>query len=487
MMRLYSDVSNPVPRSGAWETSFSELEFEETRLRRAWVLVALTFLVSLALHDWPRGFQVRNLISSFALPAFTIIAPLYSLVDRANWTQRACTVQAMVAPRFILLLLWFAIAICLQLLFESPYAVPASAQKGAYVSCAQLLSWTIAGYCVVERRQQGMWLLHRLAVGMACISGLVLFLIVIGQWEVLSYATPEYVELAAPIAPKGLFGNTLMWGVQGFLLFGYCWFLTLTLTHARWLTWSAVGLFASSVLWLLMEKATIFGISAGTVAIVVTLLLCKGYWKRVMLRGAVSLGVVVVVFMVLDADSQGRLSYRVSNYLAAKFFRVKELSLVTFSARSAVTASTLRMDVIWPKAIERFEASPWCGSGFNQNFVEHFTFSTYVPIHNAYLDILVGVGIVGTLPVLLAFLWWLKTVGKAVRQPENMLLLLPCFGYSICFCVMNAGDLLRYFYTPIMLFGLIVGISMKIALMPAEQDRDKGHLLSGEDPCMSCR
>jgi hypothetical protein len=82
--------------------------------------------------------------------------------------------------------------------------------------------------------------------------------------------------------------------------------------------------------------------------------------------------------------------------------------------------------------------------------------------------LLVGVGVFGTLPVVLAFLRWSGTVWKAARLPENIPILVPCLGYTLCFLLDNFGDLLRYFHTPMMFFGLMLGISIKVALLPPE-------------------
>jgi O-antigen ligase len=111
------------------------------------------------------------------------------------------------------------------------------------------------------------------------------------------------------------------------------------------------------------------------------------------------------------------------------------------------------------------------GCGFNQDF--GFGSSGILPIHNAYLDVLVGVGLFGTLPVLLGFVHWLKEVWRGIRKLENIPILVPCLGYAVCFLACNCGDLLRYFHTPMLLFGLVVGVSMKVAVLLPEQSQSR--------------
>lgn len=185
--------------------------------------------------------------------------------------------------------------------------------------------------------------------------------------------------------------------------------------------------------------------------------------------------------MIVNMCTNGDLVDRVSHLIADRFFHVESLERISPSLKAAVTtASSERMDRIWPDALRRFRASPVVGCGFNQNFADPGT--PAVTIHNGYLDVLVGVGVFGTFPVVLACLGWLSTVWKAVRLPENTPILVPCVGYAITLFAINSGDLVRYFQMPMMLLGLVLGIAMRIALLPPEHGGSRRSRQGGDVP-----
>jgi O-antigen ligase len=351
-------------------------------------------------------------------------------------------------------------------------------QVGAYLAFALVVVWALAGFRFTRRREDAAWLLHPLAVGAACLCAVSLVSIVSGRAEV-AVSTPLPGSAQASEISYALPN----WGVEGVLLFGYCWFLARTLTRGRLFSWPTVGLLACGELWAHLTKSTIFAIIPATLVILL-LLVRKGKRSRVLVSMAVILGLVAAGAMIANTLSHGVLADRVTDYLAQRFFHVESLRRTGGSLNDvAVTASAQRLNRIWPEALQRFAASPVFGCGFNQDFSEEFDY--FIPIHNAYLDVLVGVGLIGALPVVLAFLRWVSTVRKGLRLPENAPILVPCLGYAVCFCAINAGDLLRYFFAPMMLFGLILGITMKIALLPPEHGGSRRNWQNGGTPPLS--
>ena len=177
-------------------------------------------------------------------------------------------------------------------------------------------------------------------------------------------------------------------------------------------------------------------------------------------------------FIITNVYSNGDFIDNFWKYVAKRIFRVESIDNIGSSFDEiSLAGSSGRVEYIWPEAISRFLSSSFLGSGFNQDF--NMLGGFVIPIHNMYLDILVGVGMFGSLPVLLVFFWWFRTIWKSIYFSENTLLLVSSLSYVISFCAIGFGDLLRYYHTPMMFFGLILGISLKVALLPQNQDTAK--------------
>ncbi len=304
-----------------------------------------------------------------------------------------------------------------------------------------------------------LWLMRPYAVGTACACGFALLSILTGRADAAINTSMSH------IAPGNESSAALPnWGTEAFLMFGYCWFLTRTLAERRLASWNTAGLVACCELWLHLIKSTVFGIIPTTM-VVVLLMVRKGKRTQMLVSVAVALGVVVAGAMVANTLSHGALGDRLAEYVARRFFHVESLRQTGLSIWELMaSASAGRLTVIWPEALERFSESFLVGCGFNQEFgAEGF------PIHNAYLDVLVGVGLLGSLPIVLGFVRWFRVVGRALRLPENTLILVPCVAYVVAILAIEFGDLLRYYSTPLIFLGFVLGIAMKVALLPPER------------------
>lgn len=422
-------------------------------------LVFVVFLVSLFV-DWRSGVYVFSIAQHYVLPGLTLLVPLLCVLVLAGHGQEQFVYGENPNAKLGLYVWWFVLAIVFELaLSGGPNVAPVGVQASAYLSFAQVILWALAGYQFVQRREDARWVLHRFAVGIACICALSYLPVLAGQSEVAVATQSEAVNLSA-VGTSAYLPN---WGAQGFLLFGYCWFLSQVLAKRRLFSLSTAGLLACCELWAQLTKSTIFAIVPSTLAILVLMALRARNLGRLLRAMAIVFGLAAGGLMIANAQSHGELMNRALGFAAARFFHVRQLDRLDVSLSTIITVgSSGRLQVVWPEAIQRFKMRPVFGGGFNQEF------GPGLPIHSGYLDVLTGVGLAGALPVLLGFLWWFRTVWKAGRLPENVPVLVPCLGYAICFCAVNAGDLLRYFYTPMMFFGLVLGISMKVSLLRPE-------------------
>jgi O-antigen ligase len=371
---------------------------------------------------------------------------------------------------------WFFVAVLLELAWNGPYAVSMGHQIRAYVSFAQTVIWAFAGYRFSQARGDAAWLLRRFAAAAACICVVPFFFIATGQAKI--EFTPELLQLSETVA------RVPNWGVESFLLFGYCWCLTHTLLGRRLFSWSTLGLLACCELWAHMVKCTIFAIIPVTLGIIGLLLHRTGRMSRGLAYVAAVFGLLVIGALIANMRSNGELLDRFLDYIAIRILHVESLQRIAPSVTETVkAASASRLGYLWPEALERFAASPVVGCGFNQEIPEPG--GGTVPVHSAYLDVLVGVGLFGTLPVVLAFLRWFGAVWRAIRLPENLPILVPCLGYAVAYLAVVLGEVLRDFYTPTMFIGLVLGIAMKVALLPPGQDGSRKSHAHGDLPFRS--
>lgn len=400
---------------------------------------------------------IPSAIRWYILPPMTLLPFLLIMEPLAAQRHRASPYERGALAVFLFYVFWIASAIFLELIASTHNQISMYDQRDAYMSFAELVAWALLGYYFTTCREDAEWLLHRIALATACICAYAYVPIAMGKSSLSLYdKSGEQIETLSltGIAPPN-------WGVQAFLLFGYCWFLTQALLPGRRDIRSIIGLSVCCVLWIQMTKSTVFGLLLGTLTIIGLLLRNTTMKWQVLVKPVISLAAVAVGLVIIISFVNGDFIERVNNYVAQRFFKVETLQFRGQSFNDiAATASTGRMEIIWPQAIDRFKRDPLFGCGFNQRFE-----TPPVPIHNAYLDILLGVGVFGALPFLLGFGWWFATVWKALRQPQNIPLLVPCLGFTACFCAINCGDLLRYFYLPILFFGLMLGISMKVAIL----------------------
>jgi len=163
----------PIARTqgNAQHWSVVSLRPSQNKVRWAW-LMGLVFLVILA-ADWGLNIFLFSKVRNYAIPVLSIFFPLVCIAGLAGHGQMQSVYKQNAIAKFSFYVLWFVFAILLELALSSgPYSVPLEDQWRVYWSFGQVIFWAFAGYQFVQRREDAAWLLHRFAVGMACICAL---------------------------------------------------------------------------------------------------------------------------------------------------------------------------------------------------------------------------------------------------------------------------------------------------------------------------
>jgi len=165
------------------------------------------------------------------------------------------------------------------------------------------------------------------------------------------------------------------------------------------------------------------------------------------------------IFLV-DLALSGRLLKSMKDELFSHIFKADNLQDFTF-----LNVLSLR-DQIWSISWIRFLDSPFVGNGFGQAIATHQIYGTssdLIPLHNGYLDLLISVGVLGTLGVAIPLVFCTSKIlsRKYFVASEGMSPAIS--GYLGALCFFNTGSTSKLFYattvTSILIMAIAFGMS----------------------------
>ena len=138
--------------------------------------------------------------------------------------------------------------------------------------------------------------------------------------------------------------------------------------------------------------------------IVVGLVFSFMKWRRYLILTPV---LIIIIFSFVPS---------VQDRIFGSTEEVSENSVFDWDEETALSAVSAGRTQVWPRVVGEVSANPFIGHGFNGIVTSGVTLSlvvdykiTFFHPHNAYLQLLIDNGIVGTLPILLLFFVTLKT------------------------------------------------------------------------------
>jgi hypothetical protein len=246
------------------------------------------------------------------------------------------------------------------------------------------------------------------------------------------------------------------WGAQQSLLFAFCYFAACLVTKPN--KWTIVCLLLSSYNLSSLNKQGVF------VSLVV-MFMCAVLWilkaeqigaKACRLLFVASLSVLCITTCAfwMQTTVSGGLA---KDFILTRHFHVKDVSNLgsLFSNDGITTASAGRLDEIWVEAWGRICENPFIGSGFTQ------TLAGRPDAHNAVLDMLLGMGLLGFIPFFCGIILCLHRGIRSFFRHRNglkQIVFTCCLLYTLSYIAANMGDVQRVWVSSSTLCGFCLGI-----------------------------
>lgn len=317
------------------------------------------------------------------------------------------------------------------------------------------------GYWVAQNEHESRWLLRKIAF--ACALGSL---------------------LGGCLRVAGLEGYPFLvpgWPTRLVFLFGYCWYLHQWLTSRAKHLWGLLGVAACSVeVWLAFHKPVVFSASVASVVLV-----CYSLWATrrpaiILWRMGILSLLAITAFVAVNTYSSGRLLSQVEEIIYEKFLH-QSAEDIRASGERLEKAAGGRFD-LWEVGFERFKRYPLFGSGFGQSVsgTASAEDGAAVYLHNWYLDYLVSGGIVGSLPIFAALVWWLLRVSKRRVITQAGSVVVPCLAYIAALMAYNLGGSIRMFFSVTPMAVLIMAMVTRVAdqALTPQPGRPNGQPLS---------
>jgi O-antigen ligase len=183
------------------------------------------------------------------------------------------------------------------------------------------------------------------------------------------------------------------------------------------------------------------------------------------------LTILTIGFLGTDRLIDGALSTRISEEFWGHILKTNSLDSVILD--DVVSGRTRIYEIVWP----RFFQSPIFGNGYGQTI--HYSelgvdSNENIPLHNAFLDQLISVGLFGLLLLLLPLLlWYIHCSTKAFYAASNKMSI-AILTFVIALSVYSLGNSVKYFYGitcfAVCIMSLYYGQALQYA---AQQNRDR--------------
>lgn len=415
-----------------------------------WLIVA-GIAITVILRDWNLLAWSGQAMLNRVLYVVPITPALVMLAEKALTRRRSSVAGSRAGQVYLLLVSCFVLAIVFSRVAGN--WLTTGGQTYMYVLLVQMVATAYAGFAYATSPREAAWLLERIAWLTAILSTLSVGLLLVGRYTGESFWGQGSASSVVFGAPN--------WGVQAFLVFGICWFGVQLLTIRRPGRSAAIGLALCAYDFVALAKPTVFSlVGAFCVALVLLFVVSRPTRSLAARRGTATVALGLATSVGLNLVTSGKLlRYAADRYL--------HLAAADSNAETAAgilnAAATGRTTRIWPQVWERFAESPWIGGGFGQTFVVDSSGLAY-STHSGYLELLVGAGIIGILPVVIGHLWWLARVLPSLRDRRIALIQVALISYVVGVMVNLAGDVTAYYWSPMLMYALALGISMRLAV-----------------------
>ena len=260
------------------------------------------------------------------------------------------------------------------------------------------------------------------------------------------------------------------WQTRLVFLFPYAWYLTRWLLHEKD-NYALLGLIASSLeVWGGLQKPIVFSAAICTLFVVWS---AKRFVSFRTIAKVAGIGFAAFAGMwIVDATIvDGAVSSQIRMFVLEKGFHEDRGSNLDMSWDEMLVQFTGGRLELWSLAIERLQASPWIGSGFDQTFPttigdedrENENIEVGILCHNGYLDLMLSVGVLGFIPFAAIVYWGMSRMHATSIDPAINLVQTGGNGYLVAIAAFNTGGTSRIFTTCCLLPAFILGIGLRLA------------------------
>jgi O-antigen ligase len=207
--------------------------------------------------------------------------------------------------------------------------------------------------------------------------------------------------------------------------------------------------FAMTPLIVVIHKPAITSIIVGIIAVLFISFINRRYSIRSIYTTLSISGFIFCIFYLFNFLSSGQVAKNLDYIYKYQFLHKRELDAGLLSSPfEAFFGGRLSL---WQTAVDRIYSNPYFGYGFYQTVDEQVRYVVIsdIPFHNGYLDMILSLGVFGTLPVMFIFILGIRGLFFGIRSTSRWYRMysMACFGMLSAVSFYNLGGTSVLFYT----------------------------------------
>jgi len=333
---------------------------------------------------------------------------------------------------FVLLLGMFLVAVSLARLAGNYNASP---PLRLYLVLFQAPLWGWVLYHCVDSKAKAVWLFDRLAFVIALINVVSLTL---GIWGLGGHGSSIGVA---------------RWPIFLLFIFGYLWYLS------KWL--SSVGLNVRALVGTVvcglevmnpLVKPVFISAAVATCVLIVIQTAAAKNWKLLKRSLCAVCAVVVIICVAFVINPKGMTEW--TEKVRTRLFHAEKGGLEGDVGDVIRSMAGGRFE-LWEGLYDRVRENYILGSGFGQAML--IRNNELVSLHNGYLELLLGAGILGCVSVALGLMLWLRRILGSMRDNTYVGYQATCIAYLCAVAVYNTGGSIFVFTSPLIFVFMVCG------------------------------
>ena len=205
-----------------------------------------------------------------------------------------------------------------------------------------------------------------------------------------------------------------------FCLFAFSWYLNKWLLGKKVLTWPLLGVATSVLPTLVLFHKPIVVSALFSMLALLLLNMHRGKIGRIFFRVIILVCLSAALFTIADFATNGALAENFIKQFYYSYLHLTPQATEALENRDLLESSAGGRFDIWQDAWQRFLEHPIFGTGLGQlTGVTSFT-DTSIPIHNGYLDILLSIGLFGSVAVVMGLIGFARSALSRLKTQDTV-------------------------------------------------------------------